>query len=288
MHWYKGEFDTTCTNKELIFAANHGYEILEIYSGIVWEKMIFPFNNFIEKCKKIRKDYAVPPGTPISAEELLAKLMQNSLYGKFGSRRERVKLSARHLISDGDFEKLENAKPYDDAGNWFTQLDPDDSGRTLPSWAVFITAHARLKLLQAVYSVGVENVIYGDTDSITIKAGTEKDLDIGDLYGQFKKEKVWKEFRAIAPKVYSGILEDGSRRGAAKGLPKKNLTSENWQELLEDGTTQAQALSLNSLRVTLKSGVKPAVFLMRRSSTLSNSQNYERLDNDEISLKMYG
>lgn len=278
MRWYRGEFDTVCTNKELIFAATQGYEIKKIYSGIVWEKMVFPFNDFIEKCKAIRKEFK---GLP---EEMLAKLMQNALYGKFGSRRERTKLFAIHNASEAD---LEDSKPFDDEGNWYSKTDPDDTGRTLPAWAVFITAHARLKLLQAAYSIGVENVIYGDTDSLTIKAGSEGNMNIGDQYGQFKLEKSWTEFRAIAPKVYSGITSDGKRRGAAKGLPKKNLTSTHWQELLETGETCASVLSLDSLRITLKKGVKPATLLMRKSSTLNNSQNYNKLDNDQISIKLY-
>lgn len=287
MRWYAGEFETCVTNRELIFAAANGYEILEIYEGIVWEKMIFPFNGFVDKCKKLRAEFTrwLEDGMRIEdAEALLAKLLQNALYGKFGSRRERRKMMAAHSMGEDDFI---GAIPYDENGNWYVKTDPDDTGRTLPVWAAFITAHARLRLLQAVYSVGVENVIYGDTDSITILAGSENGLNIGNEYGQFKLEKEWAEFRAIAPKVYSGILLNGQRKGAAKGLPKKNLTDTHWQQLLEDGETNASVLSLNSLRVTLKNGVKPAVLLMRKSSTLNNSQNYERLQNDQIALKMY-
>lgn len=278
MRWYRGEFDTVCTNRELIFAANHGYEIIEVYEGIVWEEMVFPFNSLVDKCKALRKQFKDQP------EELLAKLMQNSLYGKFGSRRERRKMMAAHTMEEEDFL---GCLPYDEEGNWYVKTDPDDTGRTLPVWAVFITAHARLRLLQAVYSVGVENVIYGDTDSITLLAGSEGPLDIGLEYGQFKREKEWSEFRAIAPKVYSGILKDGTRKGAAKGLPKKNLTPDNWRELLEDGATQASVLSLDSLRVTLKKGINPAKELLRKSSTLNNSQNYETLQNGNIQLKLY-
>jgi DNA polymerase elongation subunit (family B) len=276
MRWYRGTFDTVVTNRELIFAANHGYEILEVFEGICWEEMVFPFNALVEKCKTLRKQYRGQP------EEMLAKLMQNSLYGKFGSRRERRKMFAAHSADDED---LDGAVPYDDAGAWYVKKEIDLNGRTLPAWAVFITAHARLRLLQAVYSVGVENVIYGDTDSITIKRGHGGALDVGGEYGQFKLEKEWAEFRAIAPKVYAGILRDGTRKGAAKGLPRKNLTAEHWRELLEDGATSASVLSLDSLRVSLKNGVRPARTLTRISSTLENSQNYETLTDNKIALK---
>jgi hypothetical protein len=209
--------------------------------------------------------------------------MQNSLYGKYGSRRDRRRIIAAHTVSP---EQLIGLTPYDDSGNWYVQKEIDDEMRCKPEWAVFITAHSRLRLLQAVYTIGPKHVIYGDTDSITVKSGYEGDLDIGEKYGQWKLEKHWAEFRAIAPKVYSGILTDGRRKGAAKGLPRKNLTDSHWRELLEDGATQAEALSLPSLRVTLKKGVTPAELLLRRSSGIENSSNYELLPNGKISVKM--
>lgn len=277
MRWYCGEFDTVCTNRELIFAVNNGYEILEIYEGIVYEDIVYPFNDFIELCKSIRVKYKG------QAEEHLAKFMQNSLYGKYGSARLRRRVFARSQVEDSE---LLGCSPIDDEGKWWSKKELDENMISMPQWAVFITAHARLKLLQTAYSIGVENVLYGDTDSITIKSGHKHLIDIGNEYGQFKLEKSWKEFRAIAPKVYSGISDTGKYIGAAKGLPRKNLTQENWQELLQDGKTQAQALSLDSLRVTLKNGVNPAQTLTRKSSTLDNSINYFKLPSGKISLKM--
>lgn len=278
MRWYRGAFDTVCTNRELIFATKQGYTLENIYSGIVFEETIYPFNDYIEMCKRIRKEYKGGP------EEYLAKFMQNSLYGKFGSRRERLRVMSVHSMDEDDFL---GATPYDDSGRWYIKKEIDSEMRCNPSWAVFITAHSRLRLLQAAYSIGVENVLYGDTDSLTVKAGTAKGIiETGDDYGQWKLEKEWSVFRAVAPKVYSGILKDGKMVGAAKGLPRKNLTDRHWRELLEDGATSAQAYSLASLRVTLKSGVKPAEILMRHSSDLRNSSNFELLPNGAVNLKM--
>jgi hypothetical protein len=278
MRWFSGEFETSCTNRELIFAANNGYEILEIYEGLCWESVAFPFNEFIKHCKYLRFNY--PKGGP---EELLAKLMQNSLYGKFGSRRERLRIIAAHSAEPED---LLGAEPYGDDGHWYTKKEFDAEMRCKPEWAVFITAHARLKLLQSVYSVGVENCYYGDTDSITIKKGFGHLIDTGADYGQWKLEKEWKEFRAIAPKVYSGILKDGSRLAAAKGLPKKGMGNEQMRELLEKGETSASVQSLASLRVTLKDGVRKSTTLTRKSTDLRNSLNYELLTDGTVRPKM--
>lgn len=298
MRWFRGEFETVVTNRELIFAANHGYEILEVYEGVCWEETIFPFNEHIEHCKAIR--FGFPPIDGVmSPEEYLAKVMQNSLYGKFGSRRERRRML--HAAScQGD--ELLGAEPWGDDGFWYVKSEIDEDMRCMPHWAVFITAHARLRLLQSVYEIGPQNVLYGDTDSITVKGDAGENLDVGLEYGQWKLEKEWRQFRAIAPKVYAGILR-GKRKeqvfegddedsgplkysGAAKGLPRKNLTEKHWKELLEDGKSQAEALSLPSLRVALKNGTKPATLLLRKSSTLENSSNFERLPDGRVRNKI--
>lgn len=303
MRQFSGEFDTVVTNRELVFAANHGYEILEIYEGLVWEDIIFPFNEHIEHCKAIR--FGFPPvidengKKKMSPEEYLAKFMQNSLYGKFGSRRTRRRMLNAASCKQED---LIGAIPWGEDGEWFVKEELDEEMRCMPHWAVFITAHARLRLLQTVYEIGAENVLYGDTDSITVKAGFGENIDVGAEYGQWKLEKEWREFRAIAPKVYAGIIkgqkkkqvfEDGEQTtepdkysGAAKGLPRKNLNDTHWKSLLESGHAQAQALSLPSLRVAMKKGVKPATLLVRKSSTLENSSNFIELPNGEVRTKI--
>lgn len=277
MRWYRGEFVTTVTNRELVFAANNGYEILEIIEGIAWEETIFPFNEFIESCKAIRMEFKDQP------EETLAKLMQNSVYGKYGSRRERLRVFAAH---NATAEDLAGAEPYGEDGDWYLKKEFDEEMLCKPEWSVFITAHARLSLLQNAYSAGVENVVYGDTDSLTLLDGAEKHIDIGADYGQWKVEKRWKEFRAIAPKVYSGVLENGKRVAAAKGLPKKGVTDEVKRELLEYGKSRASVQSLDSLRVTLAKGVRPSKELSRASSALTNSVNFEELPNGRVRPKI--
>lgn len=276
MQWRKGTFDTVCTSSELIFACQHGYKVLNLYEGFYFENVEFPFNDFIAKCQGIRKTFKKKP------EEALAKLMQNSLYGKFGSKRERLKIF--HPTSEAD---MMGAEPLNGMDYFWFKKELDESMRCLPQWATFITAHARLKILQAVYSVGVENAIYGDTDSITVLHGHSQSINVGEDYGQFKLEKEWKQFRAIAPKVYAGRLMDGTYLGAAKGVSSRAMREhpEKWGELLECGKTDAQALSLASLRVALQTGLPPAKLLRRVSTNIENSSNWN-VENHRVSPKM--
>ncbi len=289
MRWYRGEFDTCVTNKELIFAVKHGYEVLEVYEGICFEDWVYPFSDLISHCKLLRNVYKDMP------VEVLAKLIQNALYGKFGTRRDRVRVMHIGMMEEDDYIQ---AEVMDEEGEWYVRKEFDETMRCLPQWSVFITAHARLKLLSAVYAVGPQNVIYGDTDSITLKKGYEHLIDIGSAYGQFKIEKEWEIFRAIGPKQYTGILgadilkadgsvklKKGSYLGAAKGLAKKAMKESNWKELLEDGATKATTITIDSFRVCLKKGIRPARTVTRKSSDITNSSNYDALPDGNVRVK---
>lgn len=286
MRWYRGEFDTVCTNAELIFAANNGYQIQKIYEGLAFEETIFPFNEFIDQCRFIRETFKG------EALEFVAKLLQNALYGKYGSRRERLKVLSA-LTSDP--EELIDCAPLDADGLWYTRIELDESMRCMPSWAAFITAHSRLNLLQNVYNIGPENVIYGDTDSLTIKKGYGHLIDVGAEYGQWKLEKEWAQFRAIAPKVYTGIIgadsadgkvKKGQYLGAAKGMPRKAVDQAILRELLETGQSEVSVMSLASLKTHMKKGGSKAVTLTRKSSTLAHSVNFEIHDGGLVRAKI--
>ena len=268
--WPLGRFQTTITNIELEFAIQHGYELLEIHDGVIFERSINPFVSFVDKCETIRIGFKGKP------QESLAKLIQNSLYGKFGSRRERTIMFVPESNAD-----IVDAEPWDDEQYYWTRTEHQDL-RCMPAWAVFITARARLHLFKAAFDVGIDKVIYGDTDSLTITSRSDR-IDTGDRYGQFKLEKEWKLFRATAPKTYSGILavtyktkRAGTLTGAAKGMPTKAMGNDQWRGLLEGDRISAEYLSLSSLRVSLRTGELDARLLRRRSSLLENSNGWRQ------------
>ncbi len=272
MRWLSGEFETICTNVELMFAARHGYIIDEIYEGLLFPLKVSPFAAFVEKCKSLRKEHKGQP------PEQIAKLMQNSLYGKFGSRRERTE-----LFHPETQEEEIGAFPFNDSEYWYTKTQPNEEDMLVkPEWAVFITAFARLRLLEAAYSVGIENIIYGDTDSLTILSGHSEKLDVGDEYGQFKLEKKWNSFRAIAPKVYVGILENGEIKGRAKGMPKKYMGVERWQELYDGGVTICDYDTLPSLYSHIRQSGSERKRVSRISSSLKKSINYQCDENGDV------
>lgn len=276
MQWRQGRFTTKVTNFELEFAIQNGYYIHEIKQGYVWKNTLNPFFDFVETCKSIRTEHK---GT---AYEKIAKLMQNSLYGKFGAKRQRTKIAIGR----------ENVPPEVDAqlispdfGHLYSYPEYSPDMACKPEWACFITAYARLRLISTAYALGVENVLYGDTDSLTVKESADlTHADIGSNYGQFKLEKEWACFRAIAPKTYAGRLLNGKWKGAGKGLATKKMEQRQYRELYENGGTSVEYETLPSLTVALKKGIVPATLQTRVSSKIENSVNYH-LQNGAVRLK---
>jgi len=273
--WAQGVFETCVTNIELDFAVKNGYKILKVYEGVIWKEIVYPFGDFVDLCERTRWKHK---GTPF---ELVAKLMQNSVYGKFGSRTERTEL----FIPQSDAEH-EGAFPWGSSEKLWIRDQHIESIQALPQWAVFITAQARLNLLEKIYELGVENVIYCDTDSIT----TTKTMDkkhIGDAYGKFKLEKTWRTFRAIAPKVYVGELDNGNMLGAVKGIPKKKLTAADYIELMKQGNISADLSILPSFKSFMK-GNRTTKQMVRKSTDIANSATWKLIGDNIAPITLKG
>jgi hypothetical protein len=260
--WPSGTFETTVTSDELNFARLHGYIVNKVREGLIWYETCSPFNVFIMKCRTIRFDW---PGTAL---ERIAKLMQNSVYGKYGSKRLRRKIYGS--LPEG--EEL-GCEPW---GEFLIKEEYSDDMQCMPQWAVFITARARLALLGKIYEVGAVNVLYGDTDSITVKPGYS--IDTGKEYGQWKLEKVWSEFRARGPKIYAGRkADDLDITGAAKGIPRRHWKTSGIFDAILEGTDNAvvQYKTLEKFVVGLKTGYIGQRDAHRNLSSLANSRSWK-------------
>lgn len=197
-----GNFHTICTSIELEEALAWGYQI-DVLGGVCYENTIYPFTSFIETCMEIRQKYKGQP------RERLAKLLQNSLYGMFGLKRDRWEY--RHKIGQKRAEWVQVRKPV----------------TAMPLWAAWITARARVNLFTTIREIGIDHVLYCDTDSITIDGEAvfpAHKIDSAE-YGKWKLEKEWEWFRARAPKVYSGKIKGShALHGAIKGIPLRRIS----------------------------------------------------------------
>jgi hypothetical protein len=205
-----------------------GYKV-EVVHGYTFRRVAPIFTDFIRKCEHVEhsmKDQGAA---------LVVKTLRNSLYGKFGQRPERSEymLGPRPGSTSGppwtpvvllDGTMIEYLH-FRKVTAWAPHMRPE--------WAAWITAAARVELVRAAYAVGLDNVIYGDTDSLVLtRAGLDGAImkgaiDVGPGYGQWKIERVYTEYQAIAPKMYWGRRADnGQIEAVHKAIPAGALAPE--------------------------------------------------------------
>jgi hypothetical protein len=182
------------TNVDLEIVEDHYHLIdVEYINGWKFKSKTGLFNDFIDKWTWVKTHEE-------GAKKLLAKLMLNSLYGKFASN---PKVTGKHpyLKEDGS---CGFSLPKDEDGNVIDEFkDPvyTPMGVFITSWARWVTITAA----QKCYS----RIIYCDTDSIHL-TGTEIPENIKDLVdpkklGYWKHEGTFKRAKFIRQKTY---LED--------------------------------------------------------------------------------
>lgn len=123
---------------------------LKFFGGYMWKSTHAPFKDFIEMVNQ-EKVSAEESGNMFNRQ--MAKLDMNGCYGKFAQspfRESKItELDKDEILRYRDDEEEPEAKQY------------------FPM-AIFITAYARDILLNGVYDIGVEKVLYIDTDSIHV------------------------------------------------------------------------------------------------------------------------
>lgn len=177
------------TGWELIAAENtntaHSVEIIEVF----YFHELSDFSEYINHFYSIRMN-AKASGD--KANDLFAKLLMNSLYGKFGSNPENytqnIIVPKEKLLELSDYDSL--YKNGGELGPWILgerDLESDEMRFYNVATAASITGFVRAYLWQAIVKTGLDNILYCDTDSIaTISTGDE--LDTGKALGQWKFE----------------------------------------------------------------------------------------------------
>jgi len=206
-----GIFETTLCTPELELVKDNILEVREIthYSR---EKI---FANYVDTFYTERMKYEKK-----HPNNLFYKLLMNSLYGKFGQRRfefkryEKYDDILRYGATDLDINnnkeliRIEffNGKAY--RKDIFL-----DNERSFVAVASFVTSYARVELYNSLIN-NLDIVYYCDTDSIIVKDTPQK-IIIGKKLGEWKEEKIYKDFECLGNKHYKakGVLK-------IKGVPK--------------------------------------------------------------------
>lgn len=202
-----GNFRGTWTFPELWKALEHGTKIVKVHRVLRFATSCDPFSAYV--------DYLYPLKKNASSEidRYTAKILLNSLYGKFGERVEEVQLLPidrvprnKAAICYGDYAIVHFGEKF--------------PNHTNVVWSAYTTAYARIQLTNALRELHAKGamVLYCDTDSIIYKADSALHIESNEL-GGWRLEGMYSFAHFLAPKLYA-LEGDGKRYVRAKGVPK--------------------------------------------------------------------
>ena len=217
--WPTGRFDTVISSIEARAAMARGIGI-EVVRGVVWERLDFPFGEYVDRIEALRSEGG--------ALAVVGKLLGNGLYGKFGAKptHDEWTISA-DPPGPGWWPASPDPEDRSLDGLWTRAGVPIRAPYLLPHWAAWITAGARLRLLAYAEAIGAADVIYTDTDSLTAPreaieaASAAGRLPVGRRFGEVKIEATWHAYQVVSAKVYHGVTTTGRRVRKAKGIPAR-------------------------------------------------------------------
>lgn len=229
------------SDKEYILAKKLGYK-LKIKMGIVFDETDYIFTDFVNKCEELRL------ANKKNAIGAITKLMQNSLYGKFGSKKEKEHFVFSRDIVEGYIPVIIDNKVSD----LQYKIKIVDKNYMLPHLASYITSLARCRLVQCVVKAGIENTIYCDTDSVFVNETGRKNIDdlVGEKYGMLKEEYKFDEVLTLAPKLY---FDKDGKKSSIKGFPKKRL-DEIYNQIVSGTNPKIFFTGLSSVKSIMKNG----------------------------------
>lgn len=174
---------------EVICISSVDYELLCKHYNIIFLNVLemwgfktnpYMFRNYIDYWYEVKQKNK-------GAKRLIAKLMLNSLYGKFGSNcegRTKIPFINEEGILSFEYSEVKEKRRY-----------------YLPV-AIAITSYAHKLIDDAICSVGIDNFIYCDTDSVhTLKDLPIEMVDNKEL-GKFKLEGIENTSKYVRQKTY--------------------------------------------------------------------------------------
>lgn len=188
-----------------LFTEQYDINAFQFLKAIEYNAEIGLFDEFINYWYGIKESSK-------GALKQLAKLMLNSLYGKFATSLEGDSMEAHLGYTDrgGNF--------HDDGIVHYTHLAEERKGVYIPVGAM-VTAYARCDLVRAI-QVNWDNFLYCDTDSLHLKGlprgipVTKKDICTWGIEGTFNRAKY------IRQKTYFEVDNRGGRTVRCAGLPR--------------------------------------------------------------------
>nr|YP_010170401.1 DNA polymerase type B [Phanerochaete carnosa]QRZ60383.1 DNA polymerase type B [Phanerochaete carnosa] len=234
-----GEWEGWIFSGEMHNAIKYGYEF-EIIRGYKF-RSDYIFKEYVDKMYELRKTYK--KDNPLN---LIAKLLMNSLYGKFGMRPDSTKVET-YDISTPDGKQLlqdvlecmaDHVQDVIHFDNHVILLLPNmPNYKYNESKELYHGLDVNIAIASAVTAGGrvymsffknrpEYNLYYSDTDSIVID-GLLPDVLVGNELGQLKLEYTINKAVFLAPKVYGLVTTEGEEIIKVKGVSKDAIADYN-------------------------------------------------------------
>ena len=222
-----GTWEGWVYSPEMDNAINYGYTF-EILKGYLFDKGGNVFESYITKMYDLRLQY--PKG---NAMNLIAKLLMNSLYGKFGMKLNSTSIEMFNTSIDTELQSFKNLldtqpelfQDFVQIGNHFLTIRKNlIDVKYIEAEEVYHGIDINVAIASAITAGGriymsffknnpLFNLYYSDTDSFVIDAKLPNDASndlVGSGLGKLKLEYVINRAVFLAPKVYGLILDDGT------------------------------------------------------------------------------
>lgn len=187
-----------------LFKRSYNIDGMRLLGGYAFKGRVGFFDEYINKFweMKLSKNPTI---------KSLGKLFLNSLYGKFAE----------------GYEK-ESYNIYYEDKICYELADKEIRPVGYLPMGIFITSYSRQFLIETILSIGVDNYIYSDTDSIHfIKDTLPDDIEIDDdIIGYWSIEGHYKEGYYIRAKKYCLVEEDDRLKIACAGIKKKDINAQ--------------------------------------------------------------
>lgn len=187
----KGEVNITVTSVDWELIKQQYYvDVTEWHGGYRFKGSTELFKSYVDKWVTVKNQATIDGNKGMRT---IAKLMLNSLYGKFATQ---VKVKSRKPIIDDDVLR-------------YVDIEPTDREPVYIPVGCFITAWARYKTITTAQACG-DRFVYSDTDSVKIIGMEHPDIDIDSVrLGAWKDEGHFKRIKAIRAKTYMMGFDDG-------------------------------------------------------------------------------
>lgn len=237
-----------CTSAELAEARSLGY-VLDVVEGYTFAGIAHPFEEVVSRCEALERRG--------NGWKVVAKLVRNSLYGKFGSRPDQLRYALSATEPEGDWTPVwrDDSDAPVPVENLWQKMGELDTSYQMVEWAAWITAAERIAAGRLARSTGAFAVA---CDAVTVPRTHLVEVDLGTAYGSYKVAHGWAWVAFPKPGWTEGEETDGAFVAALAGIPRSAITREAAERGLDGEETTATWTVRTGAGVRLKGDRVPA------------------------------